>query len=106
MFVSFWPVNVRKVEKGSRMQHRMGKSVLLGLVHSAMKNRHQQRRSLVIDNLTSGNAVHEVLYLFNRKRLAVALLPDNVLWSQLKCLGSFHQHNRLNGYGFSFPYCI
>src|SRR6267378_1436995 len=83
MLVSFWFVDVRKIERVSRMQHGVGEDLLLIIVHAVQVNGHQQRANLVVSDRAARDAVDEEIDLTARKLFAVTLLADYILRSQI-----------------------
>lgn len=83
MFVGLGFVNVGEVERNSGAQHGLSQRLLFGLVHSVEIDRHQQRADLVVRDVVMRYARDEEINLRSRELLAVALLPNDVLRSQM-----------------------
>src|SRR5689334_6586194 len=67
MFVDFRFGDVRKIEHLSRMKHRVCQRGGFGVSHSIQKDRHQQRGTLIVSNVTIGDPTNEEFDLLARE---------------------------------------
>ena len=101
MFVSLGFGNAGEVERNTGTQHRLSQRLLLGLVHPFEIDRHQESADLIVCNIVMRDPGDKEINLCSRELLAVALLPNDILRSQMFFLNRLfagearHQHRRL-----------
>jgi hypothetical protein len=66
MFVCLWFGNVGEVEDVAGVEHGLGQSLLLGIVHAIQVDGHEERADLVIGDAAIGNSLDEEVDLFTR----------------------------------------
>ena len=101
MFISLGFGNAGEVERDAGTQHRLSERLLFGLIHSVEIDRHQESAHLIVCDVVMRDPGDKEINLCSRELLAVALLPNDILRSQMFFLNRLfarqarHQHCRL-----------
>src|SRR5436309_13137012 len=82
MLVNFRFRDVREIEYLAGMKHGVRQPCRPACTHAVEKDRHQQRRRLIVSHRAARHAVNEERNLLVREAAAIAFLLDHILRSQ------------------------
>src|SRR5208283_7498 len=97
VLVHFHAGDTREVDGIARTQHALRETADFAVGHPREVDRHQERRHLIVGNVSAGVTFHQKLNLFGREFFSAALPLDQVNCTHYETLSVPSEHPQSKG---------